>query len=128
MLVQDMLTGRLHEVPDYRMAAPPSRGWPDPQMYGLGEVHDAYGNSLGMFFLPKLIKGAVSAVSNLVRGAVPGAVPPPLPMPSMPPPAMAAPAPSCPPCPPYGLPPPGAAMAPPGYPAPFPRFRRRRRR
>jgi hypothetical protein len=128
MLVQDMLTGRLHEVPDYRMAAAPPRRWPDPQMYGLGEVHDGYGNSLGLFFLPKLIKSAVGTVSNLVRGALPGAAPPPSPPPiPMPMPAMAAPAPPCPPCPPYGVPP-GAALAPPGFPAPFPRYRRRRRR
>ena len=66
MLVQDMLTGQLHDIPEYGMAP----RWPDPQVYGLGEVHDERGNSLGVFFLPKLVKGAVSAVNKLVPRAV----------------------------------------------------------
>src|SRR5262245_23523326 len=61
MLAQDMLTGRFHEVPDQMAAAD---GWPDPQLYGLGEVHDGYGNSLGLFFLPKLIQKAVGAITG----------------------------------------------------------------
>ena len=124
MLVQDMLTGQLHEVPEYGMATPQMDGWPDPQAYGLGEVHDGFGNSLGLFFLPKLIKGAVSAVSNLVQRAGEGGS-------ALLPPPPAAAAPSCPPCPPCrtcGTPVPAAAMAPSGHPFPYPPFRRRRRR
>jgi hypothetical protein len=80
MLVQDMLTGQLHEVPEYGMTPPPPpRRWPDPQLYGLGEVHDERGNSLGVFFLPKLIRGAASAVTGMARPAAQGALMPLLP-------------------------------------------------
>jgi hypothetical protein len=111
MLVQDMLTGSLHEVPDGGVGYAEA---PDPRLYGLGEVHDGFGNSLGMFLLPKLI-------SRLVGGAGSSR------------PAVSAPSPACPPCPacpscgmqlrppfplPFPYPPP-----PPGYPS-----RRRRRR
>lgn len=134
MLVQDMLTGRLHEVrPDPGVAAPRIGEMPDPQTYGLGEVYDGLGNSLGMFFLPKLIGGAVNAItgggggggllSRLLPGGGGGG-------------ATSAPGPirlTCPPCPPCPSPnsmmrPP---MTPPGYPYPFPYpppARRRRRR
>jgi len=120
MLVQDMLSGQLHEVPDH-VAGAPTHGWPDPQLYGLGEVHDAFGNSLGLFFLPKLIQKAVGVVRKILPGGSPAPAPPA---------AAASAAPGCPPCPvcrmPYPIPsmpmPPGFA---PGY--PFPRRRRRRR-
>ena len=36
MLARDMLTGQLHEVPDYRPGPAAVGGYPDPQMYGLG--------------------------------------------------------------------------------------------
>ena len=113
MLAQNMLTGQFHQVPDYRAAPPHMGGWPDPQVYGLGEVHDGLGNSLGLWFLPKLIKGAVSAVSNLVTGGG-GSSASPVP-------------PNCPPCPVCPTPagPPG--MMPPGIPYRFPPRRRRRR-
>jgi hypothetical protein len=112
MLAQDMLTGRLHEVPD-QMAS--TDEWPNPQLYGLGEVHDGYGNSLGLFFLPKLIQKAVGAITGGGQRAA------------------ASPAPSgCPPCPvcqtpqPYPMPPaPTPPAFAPGYPYPM---RRRRRR
>ena len=115
MLAQDMLTGRIHEVPDH--IGGPVDGWPDPQLYGLGEVHDGYGNSLGLFFLPKLIKGAIGAVKRVVGGG--GA-----PAPS----AAAATCPPCPPCSPQRqMMPFGPSTMPPGYPFPG-RPRRRRRR
>jgi hypothetical protein len=113
MLVQDMLTGRLHEVP----AAAPAPAWPDPQVYGLGEVFDDRGQSLGLFLLPKLIRSIVGS--------------------RRPPPAPASPVVRtvCPPCPtpmapwyPPGLRP-GFPPYPPGYPGlPFGSRRRRRRR
>jgi hypothetical protein len=124
MLVQDRLSGYIHEVPDYGYAEAEMSSWPNPQTHGLGEVYDGLGNSLGLWFLPKLIKGAVSAVKGLVTG---GAAPPvfqqPAPMAPMPMPMMR-PA-GCPPCPPYGpgFPQPGAP-----YPLPMTRRRRRRRR
>jgi len=121
MLVQDMLTGQLHEVPD-QVGGTPADGWPDPQVYGLGEVHDGFGNSLGLFFLPKLIQKAVGAVRSILPGGRPAPAPP----------AVAPACPPCPPCPvcrtaaPYPMQPtpfpPGFA---PGYPF---RSRRRRRR
>lgn len=114
MLVQDRLSGYIHEVPDY--GEPDLSGWPDPQAYGLGEVYDGLGNSLGLWFLPKLIKGA----ANVVKGLLPGA--------SAPRPAQMAPTrpAGCPPCPPYGMQRPG--LQPPGAPYPFAMMRRRRRR
>lgn len=117
MLVQDMLSGYIHEVPDY--GEPEMSGWPDPQTYGLGEVYDGLGNSLGLWFLPKLIKGAASAVRGLLPG---GGVRPSLPQPVPMAPTMPA---ACPPCPAYGMPRP---PFPPGTPYPFPQSRRRRRR
>lgn len=117
MLVQDRLSGYIHEVPDY--GEPDMSGWPDPQTYGLGEVYDGLGNSLGLWFLPKLIKGAVGAVKGLVTGGARPALPAPAPM------APAMPA-ACPPCPPYAMSRPG--FPPPGAPYPFPMTRRRRRR
>ena len=81
MLVQDVLTGQLQDIPEYGMAPAPAPGWPDPQVYGLGEVHGERGNSLGVFFLPKLIRGGASAVSRLVPRAVQGGL---LPLPLSP--------------------------------------------
>jgi len=117
MLVQDMLTGQLHEVPDYGVAEPEMSGWPDPQMYGLGEVHDGLGNSLGLWFLPKLIGGAVSKIFGGGGGDAPAPAP------------AAAPAcPPCPACPTCGMALPPIPYPPPGYPPPGYLPRRRRRR
>jgi hypothetical protein len=127
MLVQDMLTGQLHEIPD-GISAPRIGGLPDPQVYGLGEVYDGYGNSLGLFFLPKLIKKAVGAVGSVVRGITGGggsrSALAPAPSQACPP------CPPCPPCPQYpAFRTPLPAGMPPGYPFPYPpRPRRRRRR
>ena len=41
MLVQEMLTGQLHDIPVYGMAP----RWPDPQVYGLGEENGERGYS-----------------------------------------------------------------------------------
>jgi hypothetical protein len=116
MLVQDMLTGQLHEVPDRGIAYGGRSAPPDPRLYGLGEVHDGFGNSLGLWFLPKLIGGAISRLTG--GGSQPS--PPPAP----------APAPACPPCP--ACPTCGATAMPPPYPYPYPppayAPRRRRRR
>jgi hypothetical protein len=113
MLVRDRLSGRLYEVPE-RLAS-----MPDPRQYALGEVHDAYGNSLGAFLLPKIIQAFRGAVRPRVRHVVAPA-------------AAAAPCPPCPPCPPPFPP----WMRPPFGPYPFGPFgpgggmgaRRRRRR
>lgn len=121
MLVQDRLSGYIHEVPDYGYGEPEMSGWPDPQAYGLGEVYDGLGNSMGLWFLPKLIKGAVSAVKGLVTGG--GGMRPSFPMPAPAAPTMP---PGCPPCPPYAMQRPG--FPPPGVPYPFPITRPRRRR
>jgi hypothetical protein len=116
MLVRDMLTGQLHEVPEYGepdVAEPDMSGWPDPQVYGLGELHDGGGNSLGLWFLPKLIQGATGLVKNIIGGAMPAA-------------PEAAPASACPPCP--VCPTCGAPQWTPGPPPPAYLPRRRRRR
>jgi hypothetical protein len=116
MLVQDMLTGQFHDVPEYgepNVGEPDVSGWPNPQMYGLGELHDGYGNSLGLWFLPKLIQGAAGLVKNIIGGgeqAPPAAVPAP----------MCAPCPACPTC--------GSTQWTPGAPPPVYLPRRRRRR
>jgi hypothetical protein len=125
MLARDMLTGQLHEVPDGGYAAAPAGAYPDPQTYGLGEAYDGYGNSLGLFFLPKLIKSAVGAITGgggpgILSNLLPGG-------------GGAAAAPACPPCP--ACPACGTQLAPamprPGFPYPYPYpppARRRRRR
>jgi hypothetical protein len=112
MLVRDMLTGQLHEVPEYGrpdVAEPEMSGWPDPQTYGLGELHDGYGNSLGLWFL---IQGAAGLVKNIIGGGRPA--------------PEAVPAPTCPPCP--ACPTCGAPQWMPGAPPPVYLPRRRRRR
>jgi hypothetical protein len=118
MLAQNMLTGQLHEIPEYG-AAPTVGAWPDPQTYGLGEVYDGLGNSLGLFFLPKLIKGAVNAITGGGGGG--GGLAP----------VTRVNCPPCPACPACGTAmPPGGMMRPgmPGFPFPYPPTRRRRRR
>jgi hypothetical protein len=131
MLARDMLTGQLHEVPEYGYAAPPYGGYPDPQTYGLGEAYDGFGNPLGLMFLPKLIKSAVGAITggpaSIIRSILPGGGGGG---------GGSAPAPACPPCPPCpacGTPFPQGMMRPafpypyPPYPPPPPARRRRRR-
>jgi hypothetical protein len=132
MLARDMLTGQLHEVPDYG-AVPRMSSWPDPQTYGLGEVYDGLGNSLGMFFLPKLVNaitggggggGAAGLLSRLLPGGGGGG--------AVAPPATRVTCPACPPCPSCNTNTMRPPMGPPGYPFPFPYApgpaRRRRRR
>src|SRR4030095_1788026 len=66
MLVQDTVTGNLHQVPDYQMYQRPG---------GL-ELYDGLGNPVGLF--PGLIEAAKGLVSNipivggLVRNLLPG--------------------------------------------------------
>jgi hypothetical protein len=66
MLVQDTVTGNLHQVPDYQMYQRPG---------GL-ELYDGLGNPVGLF--PGLIQAAKGLVSNipivggLVRNLLPG--------------------------------------------------------
>jgi hypothetical protein len=66
MLVQDTVTGNLHQVPDYQMYQRPE---------GL-ELYDGLGNPVGLF--PGLIQAAKGLVSNipivggLVRNLLPG--------------------------------------------------------
>jgi hypothetical protein len=67
MLVQDGLTGYLHEVPD-------------TQLYGYDEVYDHLGNPVGMFpalaalaskVLPSVASAVMPAASNLIRRVLP---------------------------------------------------------
>jgi hypothetical protein len=119
MFVQDRLTGQLHEVPDVGYYAEPEfAAWPDPQLYGLGEVHDGFGNSLGLWFLPKLIGGAVSKIFG--GGGAPA--------PSAPAPVVTQSCPACPPCPRCGPTMPTPPFPYPPFPYPYPQARRRRRR
>src|SRR5438552_6598979 len=126
MLVQDMLTGQLHEVPE-GVGGPRMGNLPDPQTYGLGEVYDGLGNSLGMFFLPKLLSaitgggGGGGLLSKLLPGGGGGGSAPAPMRVSCPP---------CPPCPSFNASTMRPPMGPPGYPYPFPYppSRRRRRR
>lgn len=71
MLVQDTLTGALHEVPD--MAGYGYYGEPAETM---GEVYDGFGNPVGFLpFLAPLAAKVLPAVSNLLPGiakAIPG--------------------------------------------------------
>jgi hypothetical protein len=88
MLVQDTLTGALHEVPD--------AGYSGYGYYGepaeMGEVYDGFGNPVGFLpflaplaakvlpavskFLPGIAK-AIPGVGNIIGGLMPGAAPPP---------------------------------------------------
>lgn len=80
MLVQDMVSGNLHQVPDYQMFQRQS---------GL-EVYDGLGNPVGLF--PGLIEAArglvsrIPGVGQLVSGLLPGGA---LPAPAVPSPAAA---------------------------------------
>ena len=115
MLVRDMLTGYLHEVPD-------------AQLYGLSGIdgldqvlYDGLGNPLGFFFLPKLISGAAKVIGGLIGGGRPTPIVAPPPLPPLPLPSYRA----CPPCPSAPMPVPGPY---PMFPYPMPYGRRRRRR
>jgi hypothetical protein len=118
MLVRDMLTGYLHEVPEAQLYGLPELG-------GVNQVlYDGLGNPLGFFFLPKLVSGAAKLVGGLIGGRRPApVVGSRFPLPSYRP---YAPCPPCPPCPTLPVSPPGPyPMAP--YPMPYGRRRRRRR-
>src|SRR6266852_8719249 len=101
MLVQDRLTGYLHEVPDY-----PYASYTAPQGYGLGEVvNDGLGNPVGIgpliAALPTIISAAAPLIADIIGGLTKKAPPPP-PAPetaAMMPPGSYAPCPPCPPCP-----------------------------
>ena len=74
MLVQDTLTGYLHEVPDSQLYEPEYAEYPEP----MGEVaYDGFGNPVGLAFLaPLAAKLAPMALARLpgilrgVRGAI----------------------------------------------------------
>src|SRR5262245_38484768 len=86
MLVQDMLTGYLHEIPEQ-------------QLYELNEVmYDGLGNPVGLF--PGLIRAVGGLVSSILG---PGAPTPPRPTPPLPvigPGGLSPQSTVCPPCPP----------------------------
>lgn len=78
MLVQDTLTGYLHEVPDAQLYEPEYAEYPEP----MGEVvYDGFGNPVGLPFLAplaakalpvlasRLIPAAARALPGIVRGA-----------------------------------------------------------
>src|SRR5215470_14555694 len=86
MLVQDTLTGALHEVPEYGEA--PDFGYYGEAIDPLGEVYDGFGNPVG--FLPFLaplanmiaplaakvlpsVAQAIPGVGNLLGKILPGA-------------------------------------------------------
>ena len=72
MLVQDMLTGDLHEVPDdrYRLARAPFAEAPDLSEYDVGEtVYDGLGNPVGV--LPLLLAAKAPAIASLATKALP---------------------------------------------------------
>lgn len=73
MLVQDMLTGDLHEVPDhpYRLARGPFAQAPDLSEYDAGEtVYDGFGNPVGV--LPLLVAAAKApAIASFATKALP---------------------------------------------------------
>jgi hypothetical protein len=79
MLVQDTLTGYLHEVPDSQLYEPEYAEYPEP----MGEVaYDGFGNPVGFAFLaPLAAKLAPMALARLpgilrgVRGAIKRFVP-----------------------------------------------------
>jgi hypothetical protein len=78
MLVQDTLTGYLHEVPDAQLYEPEYAEYPEP----MGEVvYDGFGNPVGLPFLAplaakalpilasRLVPAAARALPGIVRGA-----------------------------------------------------------
>jgi hypothetical protein len=74
MLVQDTLTGYLHEVPDSQLYEPEYAQYPEP----MGEVvYDGFGNPVGLSFLAplaaKFAPAALKALPGIVRG-VKGAI------------------------------------------------------
>jgi hypothetical protein len=74
MLVQDTLTGYLHEVPDSQLYEPEYAEYPEP----MGEVvYDGFGNPVGLSFLAplaaKFAPAALKALPGIVRG-VKGAI------------------------------------------------------
>jgi hypothetical protein len=89
MLVQDTLTGYLHEVPDSQLYEPEYAEYPEP----MGEVaYDGFGNPVGLAFLaplaaklapmalarlPGILRGVRGAIKRFVpaaRRALPGAI------------------------------------------------------
>jgi hypothetical protein len=74
MLVQDTLTGALHEVPD--VAGYSGYGYYGEPAETMGEVYDGFGNPVGFLpFLAPLAAKVLPAVSNLLPGiakAIPG--------------------------------------------------------
>jgi hypothetical protein len=74
MLVQDTLTGYLHEVPDSQLYEPEYAEYPEP----MGEVaYDGFGNPVGLAFLAplaaKLAPMALTRLPGILRG-VKGAI------------------------------------------------------
>ena len=74
MLVQDTLTGYLHEVPDSQLYEPEYAEYPEP----MGEVaYDGFGNPVGLAFLAplaaKLAPMALARLPGILRG-VKGAI------------------------------------------------------
>jgi hypothetical protein len=70
MLVQDTLTGYLHEVPDSQLYEPEYAEYPEP----MGEVvYDGFGNPVGLPFLAPIASAlapmAAKALPGIVRGA-----------------------------------------------------------
>jgi hypothetical protein len=70
MLVQDTLTGYLHEVPDSQLYEPEYAEYPEP----MGEVaYDGFGNPVGLAFLAplaaKLAPMALARLPGILRGA-----------------------------------------------------------
>jgi hypothetical protein len=67
MLVQDTLTGYLHEVPDSQLYEPEYAEYPEP----MGEVvYDGFGNPVGLPFLAPI----ASALAPMAAKALPGVV------------------------------------------------------
>jgi hypothetical protein len=67
MLVQDTLTGYLHEVPDSQLYEPEYAEYPEP----VGEVvYDGFGNPVGLPFLAPI----ASALAPMAAKALPGVV------------------------------------------------------
>jgi hypothetical protein len=67
MLVQDTLTGYLHEVPDSQLYEPQYAEYPEP----MGEfVYDGFGNPVGLPFLAPI----ASALAPMAAKALPGVV------------------------------------------------------
>src|SRR6185503_13811348 len=89
MLVQDTLTGALHDVPEVA-----GYGYYGEPAETMGEVYDGFGNPVG--FLPFLaplaakllpaLSNAIPGVGNLIGNLIPGAggAPPMPPMPGLP--------------------------------------------